>query len=292
MRALPASAQEHEAAGRYVAVRGQRVFVREAGAGAPVLLVHGVPASSFLYRKVIPRLAARGLRPVAFDFPGLGLSDKPHGAAYDWHALAGWMDAIVDELGIAPVHLVVHDIGGPIGFEWATRHPEKLRSLTILNTLLDVAVFRRPFPMWLYVVPAFRHVAVRAQSARLLAPVMRRIGLKHAEAMTLDEIASYPALLRHNDGLRPFLDVMAGFVLTAEHGDFLREGLKAHPAPIQLVWREHEVAIPRHQLEHIRTHLPLRHSHFVDARHFLQQDAAGPLAGHVADFCAEVDARS
>jgi haloalkane dehalogenase len=72
----------HRDAGRRFAAGGIESFVRERGDGEPVLCLHGVPASSFLYRKVIAELAARGLRGIAFDLPGLGLADRP--AAFDY----------------------------------------------------------------------------------------------------------------------------------------------------------------------------------------------------------------
>ena len=72
----------HRAAGRRFAAGGTTSFVREQGQGAPVVLLHGVPTSSYLYRKVIPALADQGLRALAFDFPGLGLADRPEGFDY------------------------------------------------------------------------------------------------------------------------------------------------------------------------------------------------------------------
>jgi len=66
---------------------GMTGFVREAGDGETVLCMHGVPTSSFLYRKVLDGLAARGLRGVAFDLPGLGLADRPESFDYTWTVL-------------------------------------------------------------------------------------------------------------------------------------------------------------------------------------------------------------
>jgi pimeloyl-ACP methyl ester carboxylesterase len=70
---------EHRAAGRRFEAAGISSFVREAGppGGEPVVCLHGVPASCFPYRKVLRELAARGLRGIAFDLPGLGLADRP-----------------------------------------------------------------------------------------------------------------------------------------------------------------------------------------------------------------------
>ena len=77
----------HRAAGRGFRAAGVGSFVREAGDGEPVLCLHGIPASSFLYRKVLPVLARKGLRGVAFDLPGLGLAERPPGFGYDWTGL-------------------------------------------------------------------------------------------------------------------------------------------------------------------------------------------------------------
>src|SRR5688500_18178684 len=86
----------HQAAGRRFAAGGVSSFVRDEGRGAAVVLVHGVPSSSFLYRKVVPALARQGLRAVAFDFPGLGLAERPESFDYSWSGLSGWMGEALD----------------------------------------------------------------------------------------------------------------------------------------------------------------------------------------------------
>ena len=67
----------HRAAGSFFTAAGVQSFVRAQGDGEPVVLMHGLPASSFLYRKVIPELAAPGFRAMSFDLPGLGLASRP-----------------------------------------------------------------------------------------------------------------------------------------------------------------------------------------------------------------------
>jgi haloalkane dehalogenase len=124
----------HRLSGKTFEAGGVASFVVERGDGAPVVCLHGVPASSFLYRKVLTELATRGLRGVAFDFPGLGLAERPSDFDYSWSGLARWTGQAIDALGIDRCHLVVHDIGGPIGFEWAITHPERVSSLTVLNS--------------------------------------------------------------------------------------------------------------------------------------------------------------
>src|SRR5215211_8101175 len=139
--------ERHRAAGRQFEAGGVRSFVRERGDGEPVVCLHGVPVSSFLWRKVLPELAARELRGVAFDLPGLGLAERPESFDYTWTGLGRFARAAVDALGLERFHLVVHDIGGPVGFELAAAVPERLRSLTVLDTLIEVASFSAPWTM-------------------------------------------------------------------------------------------------------------------------------------------------
>lgn len=288
--AVPRAVAEHEASGRHVEVDGLRVFVREEGDGPPVLLLHGVPSSSFLYRKMLPELAARGVRAIAFDLPGVGLSDKPRDLAYDWHALAEWVGRVVEALHLRDVHLVVHDIAGPIGVEFAIAHPQRVRSLTIMNTLLDVAAFSPPFPMWLFRVPGLRHLVFATQHPAIFTPLFHRIGVRHPERIGYDDVAAYIHLLRRAGGHHSFLAIMDGFVLTPAHRDFLREGLLALDLPAQLLWGEAEIAIPRHQLEYIQQTFPLREQCFVDGRHFPQEDQPEACAEAIARFVRQVAA--
>ena len=88
--------QQHQQAGRFIQIDGIQTFVRESGAGAPIICLHGVPSSSFLYRKVLKELALKQFNGIAFDFPGLGLSDRPNSFDYSWTGLGKWAMKAVD----------------------------------------------------------------------------------------------------------------------------------------------------------------------------------------------------
>jgi pimeloyl-ACP methyl ester carboxylesterase len=284
----PSLVEEHEAAGKRIVIDDRHIFVREEGEGQPVLLLHGVPSSSFLFRKMLPELAGHGLRAVCFDFPGVGLSDKPKGIDYDWHALAKWVGRVVDALELQPVHLVLHDIAGPIGAEWAIKNPVKVRSITVTNTLMDVAHFTPPFPMWTFRVPLMRHLAFSTMNVPTMLKLFRHSGVKNPEAVDEDVIASYLYLLKNNGGHHSFLEIMQGFDLSEKHRDYLRDGLLAIDKPMQLVWGEQEIAIPKAQLHYIKQVFPLRAEHMVDARHFLQEEQPAVIAAHIAAFAADI----
>jgi haloalkane dehalogenase len=109
----------HRAAGRTFIAGGVRSFVRAEGDGESVVCIHGMLGSSFGYRKVLRELAGRGLRGIAWDLPGFGLAERPRLFDYSWTGLGRFCAAAVDTLTIDRFHLVVHDIGGPVGFELA-----------------------------------------------------------------------------------------------------------------------------------------------------------------------------
>jgi pimeloyl-ACP methyl ester carboxylesterase len=113
---------------RYATVNGQRLFYREAGpAGAPavLLLLHGFPASSFVFRHLIPLLADR-YHVIAPDHLGFGLSDAPPAGefGYTFDALAGLTADLLDQLGIDRYALYVQDYGAPVGWRLALANPE------------------------------------------------------------------------------------------------------------------------------------------------------------------------
>ncbi|PRX38821.1 alpha/beta fold hydrolase [Salegentibacter salegens] len=79
--------ENHEASGKYFDVNGLKCFALDKGSGEAVLCLHGVPTSSFLYRKIVPALADKGYRGVAIDLPGLGFSERPEDFDYSFSSL-------------------------------------------------------------------------------------------------------------------------------------------------------------------------------------------------------------
>ena len=116
-------------------VDGLEIGYRELGDGPPVLLLHGWPTSSHLWRDVMPAIA-RANRVIAPDLPGFGVSDKPLGVTYDFDLFERAIDALLAALGVDRVGLAVHDLGGPIGLHWTVRNPERVTALALLNTLV------------------------------------------------------------------------------------------------------------------------------------------------------------
>lgn len=121
---------------RTVTINDLDIFYREAGnPNAPVvLLLHGFPSSSHMYRHLIPALA-EDYHVIAPDYPGFGYSSKPSTDVftYTFDNVAAVMEQFIIQLGITRFHLYMQDYGGPVGFRIITRHPEWVASLLVQN---------------------------------------------------------------------------------------------------------------------------------------------------------------
>ena len=230
---------EHQAAGSFFTAAGIRSFVRAEGEGEPVVLMHGLPASSFLYRKVIPELAARGFRAHAFDWPGLGLAERPTDFSYSLRDLGAFCAAAVDELGLDRFHLVVHDAGGPLGFELALRTLPRIRSLTILNTMFELP--RTPFPGELLGKLHPSGVGAPMRSLRVWRTMLERVGVWDKTVLTDEVVAAWRDLaLGDNDGAS-YLAIMRNVRDGHETGAWASVvDSRTAAYPIRIAWGGHD----------------------------------------------------
>jgi haloalkane dehalogenase len=131
---------------RYADVLGSRMAYIEQGEGAPIVLLHGNPTSSFLWRDVLPELTGLG-RCLAPDLIGMGDSDKlptTDERRYTFTRHRDYLDALLDQL-LDPgerVTLVIHDWGSALGFDWARRHADRVRGIAYMEAIVG------PIPSW------------------------------------------------------------------------------------------------------------------------------------------------
>jgi haloalkane dehalogenase len=129
-----------------IQVLGKTIAYREMGAGDPIVLLHGNPTSSYLWRDVMPALAPLG-RVIAPDLIGHGDSDKlPASEGDDRYSFATsyrYLDGLLKALGITEkVTLVIHDWGSALGFHWAQKHPDAVRGIAYMEAVV------MPLPTW------------------------------------------------------------------------------------------------------------------------------------------------
>jgi haloalkane dehalogenase len=151
---------------RYVEQDGLRMHYVDEGAGDPVVLLHGEPTWSYLYRKIVPAVAGVA-RAVAPDYFGFGRSDKPvdrEWYSYDRHYAS--IERFVEELDLRGLTLVVQDWGGPIGLRLAVERPERVARLVIMNT--GIGAGRAPSEEWLRFREFVRRVGTDLQPGQLV----------------------------------------------------------------------------------------------------------------------------
>lgn len=272
----------------YAVVGGHRLHYVDEGSGPPVLMVHGNPTWSFLYRRLVRAVAPR-MRAIAPDHLGCGLSDKPQ----DWpYRLAGHianLEALVEEhLRLERFSLVVHDWGGPIGLGYAVRRPERVERLVILNT---AAFFLPRCPLRIRICrwPIFGDLVVRGANGFVRAAFVMAV----AKRKRLTP-AARAGLLYPYDSWRNRVAIL-GFVrdipLGPRHpsrgvlaGIQERLGVLAGK-PALICWGTQDFCFTEAFLDAWTGYLPnaavLR---FPDAGHYLLEDAGESVVSQIAAF--------
>ncbi len=253
----------------------------EAGAGPPVLLLHGWPTNAQLWRHALPLIGA-GRRAIALDLPGYGTSDKPLSASYSFRFYDRILTGFLDALGITETGLAVHDIGGPIGLHWAVGCPERITELALLNTLVfpDLSASVRLFILASH-LPGVRSVLSSpwgvAQSLRL--GVTDKAKITDAVAARYQAPFATPharrALLKAAHGLHP-----RGFQAIAD-------GLPGLTMPLRILYGEQDRILPRVAQTMARVAELLPHAAVTalpDCGHFLQEDRPEEVAELLAAF--------
>ncbi len=132
--AEPSISAEFPYESQYVEVLGSKMHFIEQGQGDPILMLHGNPSSSYLWRNVIPHVSPAG-RVIAVDLIGMGKSDKPD-IAYELQDHIRYVDAFIETMGLENVVLVLHDWGGGVGFDYAMRNPENVRGIVFMEAVV------------------------------------------------------------------------------------------------------------------------------------------------------------
>jgi pimeloyl-ACP methyl ester carboxylesterase len=269
--------------GEFVEVDGMRLHYLEEGTGEPVLLLHGWPTSSYLYREMLGPLATGGNRAIALDLPGFGRSDKPLDASYSFRFHDRVMEGFLDALGIEETGLVVHDLGGPVGLYWASQSPGRLSKLALLNTL----VYARPsFAVVAFVVST----RVPGLRSRLVSPAgirfAMRFGVADKERLTDDAIRAYQEPFASAEARRALLK--AGTRLHPGGFKEIEVWLPRVEVPVRIVYGERDRILPdvARTMRKVAADLPSEPqvTTLADCGHFIQEERPAEIAEMLAAF--------
>jgi pimeloyl-ACP methyl ester carboxylesterase len=257
---------------------------RELGSGPPVLLLHGWPTSSFLWRDVMPAIARRN-RVLALDLPGFGGSDKPLETRYDFEFFTRAIDGFLAAAGVDRVAIAGHDLGGPIAVRWALDNPERVTHVALLNTLL----YPDFDPTVMEFVTTLANPDTRGEltSVAGLESVMR-LGLAVEASLTNEVLAGV---------VDPFADedsrvalAKAGIELQPDGFADLSRRLSELSVPVRVVYGEQDRVLPdvAETMARVKRDVPQAEVTAIPgAGHFVQEEAGGEVGDLLAAFFAE-----
>jgi len=234
-----------------------------------ILLIHGWPTSSFLYRHMMMPLA-QSCNVIALDLPGFGLSDKDPNARYSFKYHAAIIDNLLNKLNIKRVHLVVHDLGGPIGLWWAKQHSKKVASYVLLDTIVydDFSWAVKMF-VSMTLIPGIRNWFSRKGGIKF----SMKLGLNNKHRLNKSVLEAYQAPFKSKGDRQSLLRSahklhINGFKEVAKH-------MESIDKPLCMIYAENDVILP--EVKDTFTRLKQAHPsaalHAIPAcGHFLQED--------------------
>lgn len=271
----------------YCPLPAGRMHYLDEGSGHPVLLLHGNPTWSYLYRRFVRPLASTH-RVIAPDHLGFGRSDKPAGADYclGWHV--DNLTAFVERLDLRDLTLVVHDWGGPIGLGFAVEQPERIRRLVLFNTW----AFRLPAGTRLH--PLLEAIRQPGLGEKLVleqnALVERGLPGGMCRPASPRLLAAYRAPFPDADSRRAMLAMVRDIPLgsqgeTAARMGRIERGLGRLSAQVLVVWGGRDPVFPPSLVDLWRLHFPHARVELLPrASHFVQEDEPRRVVALVRRF--------
>ena len=275
---------------RTVRLDGVSVFYREAGPeDAPVvLLLHGFPTSSHMFRNLIPLLADR-YRVIAPDYPGFGQSDAPDHEtfAYTFGHYAEIVDALMERLGADRYAMYVMDYGAPVGYRLALRHPERVTALIVQNGNAyeeGLRQFWDPIKAyWAEDTPARR-----AALEFLVAPETTRFqyvdGVADVTRVAPDNWVHDQALLDRPGNKDIQLDLFRDYGSNVPLYPAFQAFFREHRPPTLIVWGKNDTIFPAEGAHPYRRDLPDVEMHLLDTGHFALEDKLDEMVPLIRDF--------
>jgi pimeloyl-ACP methyl ester carboxylesterase len=271
-------------------VDGLNIFFRRGGNDprAPLVLTHGIPRDSFLYRKMIPLLAVR--RTVrALDLYGFGLSDKPKDKRrYYFPEFERFLGKFLDALNIERAHLVCHDVGGPFTIGFAVRNPHRVASLTIMNTTVFLSGFLIPGPVLASILLPYslqERFMTDRQFADMILHYIQRKALKNADALAGEEGEAFKELLTRDGGRWTLARTLKAYRVVLPYLLGIQRALLKFTRPTLVLWGKYDPFCTLPIAGRFARAVPEADIRVVShASHFLQEDQPEETSRIILDF--------
>jgi pimeloyl-ACP methyl ester carboxylesterase len=278
----------------FAAVNGRKVFYREAGDRSlpTIILLHGFPSSSFMFRNLIPLLADR-FHVIAPDYIGFGQSDPPSATAFDYNFdnLTAHVAGLIDQLALKSYILYMHDYGGPVGFRIFTQRPGAVKGFVIQNTNAYMAgVGDMPkqvfLPLW-DKRDATSEAAARNFLQAGTTQFQYTVGAKNPEAISPDNWTYDQALLDRPGTDAYQLDLLENYKTNVAAYEDWHAAFRQHQPRTLIVWGKHDPFFVEAGAQAYRQDLPKAKLVWLDAGHFVLDENAAAVASEIkAEFAA------
>lgn len=283
---------EHRAAQQFITVEGGRMAYIDEGEGNPILLVHGVPTSSWLYRHMIDSLVMKGYRVVAPDLLGFGNSDKPKGyEVYAHKKQAERLFTLMDSLKIEQWDQVIHDAGGLWTWEMMMIDRVRIKRLIILNTITHRDGFNPPFRFGKRNFLA--KFTMKMYGSRLFGKGMMKKTLKLGltnDQLTKDDINPY-WIPMHEGAYRPVFHFFTTIKETCSKLDLITVELQKSNFPCVVIWgKRDDILIGEKQIPHLKKNLSIPDNNVMylnRGTHFIQEEQYGAICDKIDAFLKE-----
>jgi pimeloyl-ACP methyl ester carboxylesterase len=279
-------------------VDGHKIFYREAGpAGAPVIvLLHGFPSSSHMFRDLIPKLAGE-FRVIAPDYLGFGFSDQPGAQAYRYtfDNLTGLIEKLLfNRLKLTRFSIFVQDYGAPVGFRIASRHPKAIDGIVVQNGNAYVegigSAFEPLKPFW-----TNRNAETEKPVRALLTADTTRFqythGAKDPSAISPDSYTFDQLFLDRegNDAIQ--LELLHNYPSNVALYDEWHTYFRAHQPKTLIVWGQNDPFFTVEGAKAFQRDLPNAEVHLLDGGHFALEEHSQTIADHMTRFLGNAKRR-
>jgi pimeloyl-ACP methyl ester carboxylesterase len=275
---------------RTAVVDGIDIFYREAGAAdAPVLLLlHGFPTSSHMFRNLIPALAQR-YRVIAPDYPAFGQSAAPDRRtfSYSFARYAELVDALLQQLAIDRYALYVQDYGAPVGFRLALRHPERVTALIVQNGNAyeeGLKEFWTPIKAYWADGSHAHRTALRAGLTLAATKSQYLDGVRDPSRVAPDAWLHDQTLLDRPGIDEIMLDLFKDYGSNVALYPQFQAFFRARRPPTLIAWGTHDVIFPADGARAYLRDLPDAELHLLDTGHFALEDKGDEIAALMLDF--------
>ncbi len=265
----------------FTEVEGVNIHYRTAGNGPVLLLLHGWPTSSYLYREIIDKVS-ENYQVIAMDLPGFGKSDKNLGDSYSFRYHTRILNGFLQNLGLEKVTLGVHDMGGPIGLYWMIKHMEKVERLILFNTLI--------YPEFSFMVKlfAFATVAPGIKTALTSPWGIKRsmyFGVNQKSMLTPEIIKNYQEPFLKKSDRKLLIKTVQRLSMQAYKE--IGKDLPKFKGPVLILYGEKDKILPdvAKTMAQAKKELPQAAvKSYPNAGHFLQEEVSAELSEEILKF--------